>query len=120
MDIEKLETIIMSNDWGACLASGDHFYRLLFRYEKKDGLSEEETNNMFASYKSWKQRIGEMIKECNESSTMEDRKAITYAETLNEDILNHILTIISTVKCNGKNILSDLVTKVEDANKMKS
>ena len=118
MDVDKLETVIMSNEWGACLASGDHFYRLLFRYEKKDQLSEDEANNMFASYKSWKLRISDMIKECNESSTMEDRKAITYAETLNEDILNHILTIISTVKCNDKNLLADLAAKVAETNKM--
>ena len=118
MNSEKLVTLIMSNNWGTSLAHGDHFYRLLFRLEKQSSLSVEEIKSMFASYKRWKLEMDELTKECQGNSTMEDRKAIMYGETLNEDIVQHMESILISVKCNEANYVQNLIANVEDDSKM--
>ena len=49
---------------------------------------------------------------------MEDRKAIQYSETLTDDILKHIETILFTVKCDDPNFLPELINKANTAAKM--
>ena len=118
MDTEKLAEIIMSNNWGTNLAHGDHFYRLLFRLEKQSTLEVEEIKSLFASYKRWKLEMDELTKECHGNSTMEDRKAIMYGETLCEDIIQHVEMIIMSVKCNKPEFVQNLREQAEKGGKM--
>lgn len=118
MDVSKLGTVITSNDWGTAMATGDMFYRMLFKYEKMSVLKAEEARSMLASYKAWKAEIDNMTSECHSNSTFEDRKAIMYAETLVDDVLKHIETILTTVKCEDENFLKVIVTKMNDAQPM--
>ena len=118
MNTEKLATLIMSNDWGTNLAHGDHFYRLLFRLEKQSNMGVDEVKALFASYKRWKLEMEQLTKECHGNSTLEDRKAIAYGETLNEDIIQHIETIIMSVKCNEANYVQNLIQAADDETRM--
>ena len=118
MNSENLAALIMSNNWGTSLAHGDHFYRLLFRLEKQSNLSVDEIKSLFASYKRWKLEIDELTKECHGNSTMEDRKAIVYGETLNDDIIQHIESILISVKCNEIDYVQNLIANAEDDSKM--
>ena len=118
MDTDKLGLVIMNNDWGTQMASGDNFYRLLFRFEKKSQLTVKEINSMLASYKNWKLYIDTLTKECHSNSLMEDRKAIAYSETLNDDILKHIDNVLATVKCEDPEFMKNLVTKTNEKKPM--
>ena len=89
MDTEKLGKIMCNNDWGTHMASGDNFYRMLFRLEKRSNLAVDDVKQLFASYKNWKAHVDKLTQECQSNSTMEDRKAIQYSETLVDDILKH-------------------------------
>ena len=119
IDLDKFGMIMVGGNWGTQLASGDNFYRLLFRYEKRSSLTVEEVNSMLASYKSWKTQIDAMRAECHTNSTMEDRKAISYAVTLNDDIIKHIDTILATVKCDDNEYVQKIVTKANTVTRMK-
>ena len=119
MDIDKFGTFLVNNDWGKTMATGDNFYRLLFKHEKLKSLSISDIKSMFASYKNWKEEIDRMTSDCHRNSTMEDRKAIVYAETLVDDILRHIETIITTIPCEDKNFLKNLQAKVDEVQKMR-
>ena len=113
MNIDKLVTIMLGNNWGTHLADGDNFYRLLFRLEKQNSLDVAEIKTMFASYKAWKIQMNTLVQECHSNSTFEDRKAINYSETLNEDIVKHVNMILSTVKCNDQNFMQELAKMAE-------
>ena len=118
MDIDKLGKLIMNNDWGTQVANGDNFYRMLFKLEKKRSMSVEDINILFASYKVWKNVISQLTAECHSNSTMEDRKAIQYSETLDDDIIKHIETILTTVKCDNPNFVQELAKKADETAKM--
>ena len=118
MNSGKLAAIIMNNDWGTSLAHGDHFYRLLFRLEKQNSMSVDEVKSLFASYKRWKLEMNELTKECHTNSTIEDRKAIAYGETLNDDIILHIETILISVKCNEPDYVQKLIENANDEARM--
>lgn len=118
MDIDKLGKFIMDNEWGTQVANGDNFYRLLFKLEKKSNMSVEDIKLLFASYKVWKNLMFKLVEECQSNSTMEDRKAISYSETLSDDIIKHVETILTTVKCDDPNFVQELANKAEEAAKM--
>ena len=118
MDTDKLGNLMCNNDWGTHMASGDNFYRMLFHLEKKSNMSIDDVKQLFASYKNWKTRVDQLTQECQSNSTMEDRKAIQYSETLIDDILKHIETILATVKCDDPNFLPELINKANAAAKM--
>ena len=119
MDIDKLGTVIVSNDWGKTMATGDNFYRMLFKHEKMKAMSKEDVNSLFASYKNWKEEIDRMTSECHSNSTLEDRKAILYAETLVDDILRHIEAILTNVPCNDKDFIDSVKAKMNAVQAMK-
>ena len=109
MDSDKLRFVLVNNDWGTTLANQDNFYRMLFKMEKKAVLEEADTNEIFASYRNWKSQIDKLIHECNENGTLEDRKAIAFAQTLDEDILKHIESIITSPACKNKQLVATLL-----------
>ena len=119
MNTEKLEAVMISNDWGTHLADGDNFYRLLFRLEKKSNMGTEEIKLLFASYKNWRYQMNMLTQECHSNSTVEDRKAIEYANTLNSDIVKHIETIVTTVTCDDPNFMQQVTLKANETSNMK-
>ena len=120
MDNDKLKLAMLSSDWEGNVANNDNFYRLLFRMEKKVLLCEEDTNMIFKSYKNWKVQMDQLIGECTTNNTLEDRKAVQYAECLDEDIVKHIETIITSIKCENENILEELLEKARKAEDKKN
>ena len=52
------------------------------------------------------------------NSTLEDRKVIAFAETLDDDILKHIENIITAPACKNKQIIAFLLELAEAANNM--
>ena len=118
MNTEMLSKIMTNNDWGTHMADGDNFYRMLFRLERKSNLTIDDVKQLFASYKNWKKRVNQLTAECHSNSTMEDRKAIQYSETLDEDIVKHIEAILAAVKCDDPTFLPQLIAKEEEAAKM--
>ena len=118
MNAEKLEAIMLNNDWGTHMADGDNFYRLLFRLEKKSNMGVDEVKSLFASYKNWRLQMNALTQECHSNSTVEDRKAIAYATTLNDDLVRHIETIVTTVKCDDPNFMQQVTSKINESANM--
>jgi len=115
MDNDKLRTAILSTNWEGNIANNDNFYRMIFKMEKKVVLCEEDTNLIFKSYKNLKEQMDQLTAECAANDTMEDRKAVQYAEALDEDIVKQIETIITTVKCDNENLIEELYEKAKAA-----
>ena len=118
MDSDKLRVAIVNNDWGTTLANQDNFYRMLFKMERKTVLEESDTNEIFASYKNWKGQVDKLVQECNTNGTLEDRKAVAFAETLDDDILKHIENIITSPACKDKQLIAHLLVLAEEASVM--
>ena len=115
MNNDKLRTAMLSTNWDGNIANNDNFYRMIFKMEKKVVLCEEDTNLIFKSYKNWKEQMDQLTAECATNDTMEDRKAVQYAESLDEDIVKQIETIITTVKCDNENLIEELYEKAKAA-----
>ena len=97
MEIGEMMEAIEKGDWGTHIASGKNFYRCLFRKETCTKITKADIDEIFASYKNWYKNTYRMIEECEKNDTAEDRKAISYAKNLNEDIKVHMHRIITTV-----------------------
>ena len=93
----------------------DNFYRLLFRLERKTVLTNAEVNELFASYQTWYNQIEQMIAECKVNETIEDRKAVMYADALKDDIIKHVENIVTTIKCEDDTLLTRLAEQAEEA-----
>ena len=115
MNTEKLRIAILKGTWGNIVAANDNFYRLLFKLEKKRMLTLAEVHELFASYKNWTVQIEQLVKDCKGNDTMEDRRAVMYAETLEDDIIHHIESIVTTIKCEDETLLTRLAEQAEEA-----
>ena len=115
MNTEKLKLAILKGSWGNVVAPNDHFYRLLFRLEKKTVLTVVEINELFASYQNWLSQIEQMVSECKANDTIEDRRAVSYSLALEDDIISHIENIVTTIKCEDSNMLNKLLNLAEEA-----
>ena len=102
--------IIENLDWGKTIADGSQFYKGLFKLDKKENITADDVKVMFASYKNWKKKVGNMLEECK-NETREDREAITWAHKTDEDIVQHMHVIITEKKCNEGDLVNELVTK---------
>ena len=125
MNIEKMTKAIEKGHgekkWGVKVSDQEHFYRMLFKYErdKQKKLAYPEVQHMFASYCNWREQINTMIAECevhaaNNDGCEEDAKAVRYANCLNEDILSHIHRILTKAEAyEPTTLLEDLLKYVE-------
>ena len=115
-DIECMKTIIESMNWGKTIADGSQFYKCLFKTEKKESITVGDVNVMFASYRNWSKKIGNMLAECN-NETREDREAITWAKKTDEDILQHMHVIVTEKKCDDGDLVNELVNQYTEIKK---
>ena len=112
LDVDKMKVAIEKHTWTKRVASGDHFYRLIFKLEKKgqsEALKQEEIYHMFQSYKAWETRTGTLVEDCRENDTREDRKAVEYWEKMKQDLLEHMHQIISTSDCENTLIIDEII-----------
>ena len=112
--IEKGNT---NKKWGLKMADGEHFYRMLFKYEKHKVLTFQDVQKMFASFVNWRTQIGNMIAECQQENSDEDQKAVRYAEVLIDDISGHMHKIlIDADKTEPANLLEELLKILDEPN----
>ena len=109
-DTDCMLTIIENMDWGKTIADGSQFYKCLFKTDKKESITTEDVKVMFASYKNWKKKVGNMLLECK-NDTREDRDAIAWAKKTDEDILQHMHVIITEKKCDDGDLVNGLVNE---------
>ena len=109
-DTECMKTIIENMNWGKTIADGTQFYKCLFKTDKKEFITTDDVNVMFASYKNWKKKIGNMLLEC-QNETREDRDAIAWAKRTDEDILHHMHVIITEKRCDKGDLVTELVNE---------
>ena len=114
-DTECMITIIENMDWGKTIADGNQFYKGLFKIDKKETITTEDVKVMFASYKNWKKKIGNMLLECN-NETREDKDAIAWAKKTDEDILQHMHVIITEKRCDKGDLVNELVNQYTKIN----
>ena len=107
--IEKLKDAADKGNWGTQVAKGEHFYRALFRIEKKPKMSMDEVKVLFASYNQWIKDTEELIKKCQEKNTRDDRTAITAAEKLMMDVTDHMHQIMTKVQCEQADLIQVLL-----------
>ena len=107
--VEKLKVAIERGTWKCdALADSHNFYRMLFKLEKQKKITEEEVHTMLASYENWKVQIEELVGECDLNNTDEDKKAVLYAEQLEEDIMLQIYHIVTKVPCEKEGLVAEL------------
>ena len=107
--------------WGVKVSDQEHFYRMLFKYEKdkQKKLAYVDVQHMFASYCNWREQINSMVADCeahqaSNDGCEEDAKAIRYAACLNEDILSHIHRILTKAEAyEPTDLLEDLLKYAE-------
>ena len=121
MNVENMLLVIEKGNtnkvWGLKMADGEHFYRMLFKFEKLKVLSLQDVQKMFASYVNWRTQINNMIAECQQENTEEDQKAIRYAEVLVDDIAGHMHKIlIDADKTDPANLLEELLKIIDEPN----
>ena len=109
-DKECMMLIIENTDWGKAIADGNQFYKCLFKMDKKESITVKEVNVMFASYKNWKIKIGNMLLGCK-NQTREDNEAITWANKTDEDIIQHMHAIISEKKCENTDLVTEFINR---------
>ena len=114
LTVEKMKSAAEKGDWGTNVAKGEHFYRALFRIEKKPKMSMEDVKVLFASYNQWISDTEELMRKCEEKNTKDDRAAIVAAERLMLDITDHMLEIMTKVQCEQANLIEVLI-KTADA-----
>ena len=107
--VEKLKVAIEKGTWECdALADSHNFYRMLFKLEKQPKMTEVEVNTMLASFVNWKEQIEELTGECELNNTDEDKKAVLYAEQLEEDIMLQIYHIVTKVPCEKEGLVAEL------------
>lgn len=117
MNIDKMTKAIdkghAEKKWGVKVSDQEHFYRMLFKYErdKQKKLEYSDVQHMFASFCNWREQINSMIAECEAHAEAnigceEDAKAIRYANCLTEDILTHMHKILTKAE---EHVPSDLL-----------
>ena len=117
MNIDKMTKAIdkghAEKKWGVKVSDQEHFYRMLFKYErdKQKKLEYSDVQHMFASFCNWREQINSMIAECEAHAVAnngceEDAKAIRYANCLTEDILTHMHKILTKAE---EHVPSDLL-----------
>ena len=121
MNIEKMLQVINKGNvekrWGLKMVDGEHYYRMLFKFEKLNVITLQDVQKMFASFVNWRTQIDNMIADCQQDSTDEDQKAIRYAEVLVDDILGHMHKIITDAeKTEPANQLEELLKYIEEPN----
>ena len=103
--------------WGLKMADGEHFYRMLFKFEKLKVLTIQDVQKMFASFVNWRTQINGMIADCQQENSEEDQKAIRYAEVLVEDIQGHMHKILTDAdQTEPTNLLEELLKILEEPN----
>ena len=106
MNIDKMTKAIekghAEKKWGVKVSDQEHFYRMLFKFEreKQKKLEYSDVQHMFASFCNWREQINKMIADCeahakSNEGCEEDEKAIRYANCLTEDILTHMHNILT-------------------------
>ena len=103
--VEMMKDAVEKGDWGTHIAKGDHFYRALFRTERKPKMEMEDVKLLFASYNEWVKDTEILMKKCEEKNTRDDRTAITAAEKLILDVTEHMYEIIIKVQCEQENLI---------------
>ena len=106
--VEMMKDAVEKGDWGTQIAKGDHFYRALFRTERKPKMKLEDVKLLFASYNEWIKDTEILMKKCEEKNTRDDRAAITAAEKLILDVTEHMHEIIIKVQCEQENLIEFL------------
>ena len=96
--VEMMKEAAEKGDWGTHIAKGDHFYRALFRTERKPKMEMEDVKLLFASYNEWVKDTEILMKKCEEKNTRDDRTAITAAEKLILDVTEHMYHNQSTMR----------------------
>ena len=111
----KLRVAIGKGNWKCkAMSENDHFYRYLFKLEKKArAITYEEIQAMFCSYEHWKKQIDDMIENCHLSSTADDAEAVQYAEQLDEDIMDQMFHIVTNMPCE-KDDLQEVLVELSD------
>ena len=103
--------------WGVKMADGEHYYRMLFKFEKLKVLTLQDVQKMFASFINWRTQINGMITECQLENSEEDQKAVQYAEVLIEDIQGHMHKILTDADTTEPtNLLEELLKIIEEPN----
>ena len=121
MNVENMMLVIEKGNaktlWGVKMADGEHYYRMLFKFEKLKVLTHQDVQKMFASFVNWRTQINGMIAECQQENTEEDQKAVRYAEVLIEDIQGHMHKILTDAdKTEPANLLEELLKIIEEPN----
>ena len=121
MNVENMMLVIEKGNerkiWGVKMADGEHYYRMLFKFEKLKVLTHQDVQKMFASFINWRTQINGMITECQLENSEEDQKAVQYAEVLIEDIQGHMHKILTDADTTEPtNLLEELLKIIEEPN----
>ena len=121
MNVENMMLVIEKGNerkiWGVKMADGEHYYRMLFKFEKLKVLTLQDVQKMFASFINWRTQINGMITECQLENSEEDQKAVQYAEVLIEDIQGHMHKILTDADTTEPtNLLEELLKIIEEPN----
>ena len=114
--VDKMKDAAEKGDWGTNAAKGEHFYRALFRTEKKPVMTMADVKILFASYNEWIKDTKVLIKNCEESWTREDKNAIQAANKLILDVTDHLHQIITKVQCEDKDLIAKLIKTADEMN----
>ena len=116
LTVEKMKEAAEKGEWGTNIAKGDHFYRALFRTERKPEMTMEDVKLLFASYNGWVKDTKNLIRKCEEKNMRDDRLAIQAAEKLMTDIEDHMHQIMTKVQCEKKDLVETLVKIADQMN----
>ena len=125
MNTDRLKLVIIEGDktkrWGAKLADGHNFYKMLFKMEQQKKLEyQKDVCHMFASFNNWNEYINSLIEECNKSATEEDARAVRYAEVLKDDVIQHIHRILMDTELDPPTIIDDLAAYATEIEQKKA
>ena len=112
-DKECMMIVIMNSDWGKSIADGTQFYRCLFKIDKKDQITVNDVNVMFASFRNWRNKIDAMRAECNKQ-TRDEVEALAYAEKTEADIIQHMHVIVTEKTCAGNDLINGFINMAKE------
>ena len=117
-DKECLMIVIMNTEWGKTIADGTQFYRCLFKIDKKDQITVNDVNVMFASFRNWKLKLDAMRVDCNKQ-TRDEIDALAYAEKTEADIIQHMHVIVTEKTCVGNDLVNSFINQAKEIKKAK-